>query len=290
MKNVNDNEDVIFELLNYAEINDEFDENLEVDDLTSKRIKNKLDKKLQKRKSKIKYAVVACSMLIGIGLVFGVSSNIRASKLISIDKNVTGYTTIKSYDKSPSKDELKTDLGYEAKIPKLLPEGYKLLESSIGVYTDGWQPAEKQYQKKQASAAYSKHIFSPKVVGLSIWKVGSRSDSPIFKNAKSIGVGNTTAYWTEYKTYIIPINTYNKMTQQQKDKIHEDMKNGKATVQLHGGDGILGSICNNAKEKVITTHALRWTENDVNYQLTDSDYGLSFEQMSKIAESIINSK
>lgn len=179
---------------------------------------------------------------------------------------------------------------YEAKIPKLLPEGYKLLDSSIGVYTDGSQPAEKQYQKKEASAGYSKHIFSPKVVGLSIWKVGSRHDSPIFKNAKSIVIENTTAYWTEYKTYIIPINTYHKMTQQQKDKIHEDMKNGRATLQLHGGDGIFGSICNNAKEKVKITHALKWTKNDVNYQLTDLDYGLSPEQISKMAESIIASK
>lgn len=290
MRNVNNNEDVILELLNYAEISDEFDENLELDDLTSKRIKNNLDQKIQKRKNKIKYAVIACIVLISTGLVFGVSSNIRASKLLSIDKSVTGYTRIKSYDKAPSKDKLKTDLGYEATIPELLPEGYKLIESSISGYIDGSQPVEKQYQKKQASAIYSKHVFSPKVVGLSIWKVGARPDSPIFKNAKSIVIGNTTAYWTEYKKYIIPINTYNKMTQQQKDKILEDMKNGKATIQLHGGDGILGSIYNNAKEKVTTTHALKWTENDVNYQLTDSDYGLSFEQMSKIAESIMNSK
>lgn len=290
MRNINNNEDVIFELLNYAETNDELDESFELDDLTSKRIKNKLNKELQKRKNKPKYAITACIILICTGLVFAFSSNIRASKLLSIDKNVNGYTKIKSYNKAPSKDELKTDLGYESKIPELLPEGYKLIESSISGYIDGAQPVEKQYQKKQASAIYSKHIFSPKVVGLSIWKVGSKPDSPIFKNAKSIVIGNTTAYWTEYKKYIIPINTYNKMTQQQKDKIHEDMKNGKATVQLHGGDGILGNICNNAKEKVITTHALKWTENDVNYQLTDSDYGLSFEQMSKIAESIINSK
>ncbi|MBI6874140.1 hypothetical protein [Clostridium aciditolerans] len=290
MRNVNNNEDVILELLNYAEISDEFDENLELDDLTSKRIKNNLDKKIQKRKNKIKYAVIACIVLVSTGLVFGVSSNIRASKLLSIDKSVTGYTRIKSYDKAPSKDKLKTDLGYEATIPELIPEGYKLVKSSISGYIDGAQPVEKQYQKKQASAIYSKHVFSPKVVGLSIWKVGARPDSPIFKNAKSIVIGNTTAYWTEYKKYIIPINTYNKMTQQQKDKILEDMKNGKATIQLHGGDGILGSICNNAKEKVTTTHALKWTENDVNYQLTDSDYGLSFEQMSKIAESIMNSK
>mgnify|MGYP001066195751 CR=1 FL=1 len=290
MRNINNNEDVIFELLNYAETNDELDESFELDDLTSKRIKNKLNKKLQKRKNKSKYAVTACIILICTGLVFAFSFNIRASKLLSIDKNVTGYTRIKSYDKAPSKDKLKTDLGYEATIPELLPEGYKLLDSSIGVYTDGSQPAEKQYQKKEASAGYSKHIFSPKVVGLSIWKVGSRPDSPIFKNAKSIVVGNTTAYWTEYKTYIIPINTYHKMTQQQKDKIYEDMNNGKATVQLHGGDGIFSGIYNNAKEKVTTTHALKWTENNVNYQIIDSDYGLSFEQMLKIADSIITSK
>lgn len=290
MKNISSNEEVIFKLLNYAEINDEFDEDLELDDLTSKRIKNKLDKKLQERKNKTKCAVAACIILISTGLVFGASYNIRASRLLSIDRNVTGYTRIKSYDKAPSKDKLKKDLGYEATIPELLPEGYKLMESDIGSYIDESKPEEKQYEKKEASAAYSKHIFSPKVIGLSIWKVGSRPDSPIFKNANNIVIGNTTAYWTEYKKYIIPINTYKKMTQQQKDKIHEDMKNGKATLQLHGGDGVLGSICDTAKEKIITTHALKWTENDVNYQLTDSDYGVSLEQMSEIAESIMTSK
>ncbi|WP_206154813.1 hypothetical protein [Clostridium muellerianum] len=286
MRNANNNEDVIFQLLNYAETNDEFDESLELDDLTSKRIKNRINKKIQKRKNKLKYAVAACTILICTGLVFAVSFNIRASKLQNIDKNVAGYTTIKNYDKVPSKEELKTDLGFEAKMPELLPEGYKLVEGSIAGYIDGAQPAEKQYEKKQVGAIYSKHIFSPKIVTLSIWKVGSKPDSSILKNAKSITIGNTTAYWTEYKKCRIPINTYNKMTQQQKDKLHEDMKNGKATLQLHGGS-IWGD---NGKEKVKITHVLKWTENDVNYQLTDSDYGLSFEQMSKMANSIITSK
>lgn len=151
------------------------------------------------------------------------------------------------------------------------------------IFISLWKNAKK---KKQASAIYSKHIFSPKVVALSIWKVGSKPDSSILKNAKSITIGNTTAYWMEYKKYRIPIGTYNKMTQQQKDKLHEDMKNGKVTLQLHGGS-IWGD---NGKEEVKITHTLKWTENDVNYQLTDSDYGLSFEQMSKMADSIITLK
>lgn len=286
MRNANNNEDVIFQLLNQAEINDEFDDNLELDDLTSKRIKNKIDKKLQKRKNKFKCTVAACTILICTGLVFAFSFNIRASKLQNIDKNVAGYTTIKNYNKVPLKDELKTDLGFEAKIPEFLPEGYKLVECSIAGYIDGAQPAEKQYQKKQASVIYSKHIFSSKVVGLSIWKVGSKPDSSILKNAKNITIGNTNAYWMEYKKYIIPIGTYNKMTQNHKDKLHEDMKNGKATLQIHGGS-VLGD---NGKEKAEITHTLQWTENDVNYQLTDSDYGLNFEQMLKMAKSIINLK
>ncbi|ADK16469.1 MULTISPECIES: DUF4179 domain-containing protein [Clostridium] len=63
MGTVNSDEDIIFELLNYAEIDDKFDESFELDDLTSKRIKKNLKKKLQKRKNKIKYAVTACILI-----------------------------------------------------------------------------------------------------------------------------------------------------------------------------------------------------------------------------------
>ena len=112
MGTVNNNEDVIFELLNYAEIDDKFDENFELDDLTSKRIKKNLKKKLQKRKNKIKYAVTACILIcLSTAAISNptLAVNIKESLIQSIAnirgdyanyKKYTQHVSLTAYDKN----------------------------------------------------------------------------------------------------------------------------------------------------------------------------------------------
>ncbi|WML32877.1 hypothetical protein [Clostridium sp. OS1-26] len=98
----------------------------------------------------------SCGIFIIAGSVLTFSPSIRASALQIIDKNVNGYTSIRNYDKAPSKDTLKKDLGYAIKMPASLPGGYKLVDSNITGHIDGSLPPEKQYDKKAAGAIYSK--------------------------------------------------------------------------------------------------------------------------------------
>lgn len=236
----------------------------------------------------IKKSIIAalCGVFIITGSIFTLSPNIRASAIQSIDKHVNGYTGIKNYDKAPSKDELKRDLGYEIKMPASLPEGYKLVDSDIDGHVDGSAPPDKQYDEKQATAIYSKDIFHKNTVSLGVSKVNTEDDSPIFKNAKKITIGNTTAYWTEYKVHILPIDMFNKMSQQQKNALNKASESGKEILITAGGKNE-----RKLNEQFKTAHSLKWTDNNVNYQLTDqSNKLLTFEQMSQMAESIINSK
>ncbi len=225
----------------------------------------------------------ACGTFIMAGSVLAFSPSIRASALENFDKHVNGYISIKNYDKAPSKEKLKTDLGYEIKMPASLPEGYKLIDSDISGHVDGSAAPDKQYDKKEAGAIYSNDMLRKNNISLDVSK--ATNDSPIFKNAKTVTIGNTTAYWAEYTMHILPIDMLNKMSQQQKDKIDEACENGKEVLLTVGSkDG------KKFKEEFKTAHSLKWTQDNVIYKLTDHNNKLSFDQMSKMAESIINSK
>lgn len=227
----------------------------------------------------------SCGVFIIAGSVLTFSPSIRASALQIIDKNVNGYTSIRNYDKAPSKDTLKKDLGYEIKMPASLPEGYKLVDSDITGHIDGSAPPEKQYDKKAASAIYSKDMLRKEAISLDAFKGKEAEDLPIFKNSKTVTIGTTTAYWTEYTVHILPMDMFDKMSQQQKDELDKASKDGKELLVTVGSNK--GKKLN---EQFKTAHSLRWTDNGVNYQLIDQNNKLTFEQMSKMAESIINSK
>lgn len=234
----------------------------------------------------LKKSIIAasCGIFIVAGSALVFSPDVRVSALQSIDKYVNGYTDIKSYDKAPSKDELKKNLGYEAKVPDSLEGGYKLIRSRILGHIDGLIP-DKQYDKKEALGIYSKDDNKKDYVALDVSKVEARDDSPIFKNAKAVTIGNAAAYWVEYKVHIVPKDIMNKKTQKQKDEIDEACKNGKEILNIVASND--GSKLN---EEFITAHSLKWTDNKVNYHLTDENNKLTFEEMSKMAEGIINSK
>lgn len=227
----------------------------------------------------------SCGIFIIAGSVLTFSPNIRASALQAIDKHVNGYTSMRNYDKAPSKDALKKDLGYEIKMPASLPGGYKLVDSEIYGHIDGSAPPEKQYDKKAACATYSKDMLRKEAISLDAFKAGAEEDSPIFKNSKTVTIGTTTAYWTEYTVHILPNDMFDKMSQQQKDELNKASENGKELLVMVGSNK--GKKLN---EQFKTAHSLRWIENGVNYKLADQNNKLTFEQMSKIAESIINSK
>ncbi|WPC43617.1 hypothetical protein [Clostridium sp. JS66] len=223
----------------------------------------------------------ACCMFIAAGAVFTFSPDARVSALQSIGKYVNGYIDMKSYDKAPSKDNLKSDLGYDAKMPESLPGEYKLIDAGISGHINGSTP-DKQYDKKEADGIYSKNNTREESISLSAWKVGAKKDSSIYKNAKAVTVGNTTAYWAEYIVHVLPTDI--KLTKEQAAKVNENCKNGKEIlVAVSSKNGT------KLKEEFNKSHSLKWTQNNVNYQLTDENNKLSFEEMSKIAESIMNS-
>ncbi|MHC1682222.1 MAG: DUF4179 domain-containing protein [Clostridiaceae bacterium] len=61
---INCDDKAIYEILNYAEIEDNLNENFQMDEVTKKRIKNKINKKLNNKKRKVKYAATAAIALI----------------------------------------------------------------------------------------------------------------------------------------------------------------------------------------------------------------------------------
>lgn len=227
----------------------------------------------------------SCGIFIIAGSVLTFSPNIRASALQAIDKHVNGYISMRNYDKAPSKDALKKDLGYEIKMPASLPGGYKLVDSEIYGHIDGSAPPEKQYDKKGACTTYSKDMLRKEAISLDAFKAGAEEDLPIFKNSKTVTIGTTTAYWTEYTVHILPNDMFDKMSQQQKDELNKASENGKELLVMVGSNK--GKKLN---EQFKTAHSLRWTDNGVSYKLADQNNKLTFEQMSKMAESIINSK
>ncbi|WML32876.1 hypothetical protein [Clostridium sp. OS1-26] len=77
-----------------------------------------------------------------------------------------------------------------------------------------------------------------------------------------------------------------KMSKQQKDELDKASESGKELLVIVGDNS--GKKLN---EEFKTAHALRWIDNGAVYQLTDQNNKLlTFEQMSQMAESIINSK
>ncbi|MBU3217379.1 hypothetical protein LL033_25705 (plasmid) [Clostridium estertheticum] len=228
--------------------------------------------------------VACCSIFIVTGSVLTFSPGVRASALQSIDKYVNGYTDMKRYDRAPSKDELKQNLGYEAKMPASLEGDYKLIRSHILGHVDGLIP-DKQYDKRGAAGIYSKDNNKENYVSLDLLKVGAGDDTPIFKNAKAVTIGNTAAYWVEYKIHIVPQDIMDKKTKKEKNEIDKACESGKEILINVGSN-------DNRKlnEEFKTAHSLKWADNKVNYQLTDENNKLTFKEMSKMAEGIINSK
>lgn len=232
-----------------------------------------------------KYTIAACcSLFVAAGSVLAFSPSIRVEALQCIDRYVNGYTSMKSYDKIPSKDDLKKTLGYDIKVPSSLEGGYNLSKIHILGHVDGLMPS-KQNDKSGVTAIYSKYNIKNKYIALQISKPSTEEDSPVFKNAKAITIGNTTAYWTEYKIHNIPKEIMDKKTQNEQDEINKASENGTEIL-------VITSNRDNQKlnEEFLSAHALRWTDNNIVYNIIDDNCSLTFEEILKAAEYIINSK
>lgn len=268
-------------------------EKVSLSDAIFENIKNEIELNRSRKKIMLKdkfllldykksIAAALFSTFIITGSVLAVSPSLRVSAAETLSKFANGYLSMKSYIEAPSKEDLKNDLGYEAKIPASLPGGYKLIDCSIAGHVDGSQ-TEKMYDKKEAGAIYSKDMLSKK--GLTLSASNSASNSPIFKNAKTVTIGNTTAYWAEYTTLVLPHDTLNKMSQEEKDEIDKDVQDGKKILITVGSK--IGKTLK-GEEKI--THSLKWVQDGITYELTDTNNELSYEELTKMVESIINSK
>jgi len=142
---------------------------------------------------------------------------------------------------------------------------------------------DKQYDKTAASGIYSKNNSEKESVFLDVSKAEEKDDSPIFKNGKAVTIGNTAAHWVQYKVHILPKDILDKKTKEQKDEIDKACENGKEILNI-----VASKDSSKLNEEFKTAHSLKWTDNKVNYQLTDENNKLTFKEMSKIAEGIIN--
>lgn len=248
--------------------------------------KNMLKEKRSHTVFNFKRSIIAasCSFII-IGLFLATSSNITTSALQSINKYVNGYIDIKHYHKAPSKSDLQKYMGYAVKLPNSLPGGYKLVNASIDGHIDGSTPDKQQYDKRGAGAIYSIDNTKQNSITLSAQKSDVDANSPIFKNAKPVKIGSTTAYWTEYTIHLQPNGT--KVSKEQQQKEDEDIKNGKEVLITVGNKSGSKNIL---KDEFKIAHSLKWKDNGINYELTDQNNKLNLNQMTQLAQHIMNTK
>lgn len=248
--------------------------------------KNMVNGKLSYITFNFKKSIIAaaCGFTI-VGLFFVTSSNFTASALQSINKYVNGYIDMKHYDNAPSKADLQKDLGYTVKLPDSLPGGYKIIDASIDGHIDGSTPDKQQYDKRGVGAIYSIDKTKQNGITLSVQKTDVDANSPIFKNAKPVNIGNTTAYWTEYTIHVQPVGT--KLSKEEQQKEDENIKNGKEILITIGNKP---GNKNMLKDEFKTVYSLKWKDNGINYVLTDQNNKLNLAQMTQLAEHIINTK
>lgn len=251
-------------------------------------IKTNRSEKIMHFKLKKSMIAASCCFIIA-GSVLATSPNFRASALQSIGKYVNGYTDMKHYDSAPSKTQLQKDMGYSVKLPDSLPGGYKLIDADIDGHIDGSNP-DKQYDNRGAGATYSINNNRKQSITLTAQKRDTEANAAIFKNAKAVKIGDNTAYFTEYTVHDLPVGT--KLSKEQQKKENEDIKNGKEVlVGISSSKNNTSKESANLKEKFTISHSLKWKDNGINYQLTDSnDKLLSMDQMVKIAEYVMNTK
>lgn len=132
--------------------------------------------------------------------------------------------------------------------------------------------SDKQYYKRGATGIYSKDNNKEGYISLEVAKAGAEDDSPIFKNAKAVSIGNTAAYSVEYKIHTVPKDILGKKTQKQKDEIDEACNNGKEILNV-----VTSKNGRNLSEEFKTAHSLKLVDNNVNYRLTGENNKLTFE-------------
>lgn len=221
-------------------------------------------------------SVALCSILILVISFFAYPNVTSAIQRIS--RYVEGYVDMKDYSNKSSKADLKNELGYNVKIPKYIPGGYKLINSSIDGYVNG-AASSKQYSNRGIDAIYSINNSREKSMILGASKRYTEVNSVIFKNAKAIKIGKTKGYYTEYKVHEVPQGTKISASEE------NDIKNGKEVLTY------IESKNENVKlnEKFYEERQIKWRDNGVNYTLIVPK-DVSLNQVCQVVQYIINLK
>lgn len=227
--------------------------------------------------------VTCCSALVICGGL-AVSPNGRRVIADTLTKFVYGYSEVKHYDKAQKNADLTKDAGFDVKVPSELLGGYKLIDTDISQLEDGSSGKIEKKDKKELGAMYSKEKADSnskitKWIGLT--EYNHELDALKYKNIQKVNIGEKTAYFREYTS--ITYRSDVKPT----EKDWDDQKDGKAVIVAVSGKKGNENIPEKTTKEV---RELSWTDNGVNYTLTEEGYELNLKELSNIADGIMNSK
>ncbi|WP_315120801.1 DUF4179 domain-containing protein [uncultured Clostridium sp.] len=137
MSKINEHDnDVIYDILNYVNIEEDYDENFQLDQITSKRIKNNINKKLKGNKRRKKY-FVASLLLMGLG-AFAIinptlASNIQNSIIQTMQVLRGDYVNYKKYTTNVNLSS--SNKGIEFKVNEIVSDN-NIIMISYSIISD----------------------------------------------------------------------------------------------------------------------------------------------------------
>lgn len=174
---------------------------------------------------------------------------------------------IKDYSAVPSQTQIEQDAGFKANIPETLPGGYKNVTSSlVGEFESPGNLV--QNGNKAVSAMYKlREEDKNSFIGLSVSNEDVKS---LTQGSVELKINGVLVYWRQYKIHYIG---------------HDYI-----STKDEPADVLSIVTSGNNKDYYESIRSLIWRKNGVNYILTEQGYNLTQEQLTSIAESIINSK
>lgn len=126
----NHDDDIIYDILNYVDVEENYDEDFQLDQITSKRIKKNIYKKLNGNKKRKKY-IAAAVLLIGLGTFTFINptfaANIQNSIIQTMQVLRGDYADYKKYAKNVNLSSY--DKGIQFKINEIVSDGNKIIIS-----------------------------------------------------------------------------------------------------------------------------------------------------------------
>lgn len=232
-------------------------------------------------KKSIAAACLGLTFLIGSTLI--ISPSARAFAANNLNRFVNGYMAEKEYDKVPSGNELQKQAGFKVKMPQTLPGGYNILNVGVAGHVVGNADNSKLTspdKKKEVGGIYEKNIDGNK--SKLFLNVCNDKGTDYNVEPKTVKIGDKTARFFEYNICYLPEGE--KLT----PKEEADANAGKMSIVTFAEKS--GKTNNKVKKEIKITHELKWEDNGVFYTLQDTTNTLTLDNMSKIAQSIIDIK